>query len=115
MIPLQELTFHLASGETFFAHIVSIGNAKYAAQVSCSYPPGEIAPEKYYRWLHGLEDCDARKAFEEIAKTIEKYAEISPNNRIISVDNPCNCEFVSAEIEREIVGKSVKVLVNGKL
>ena len=113
MIPLQEVNFHLTSGEVIFAQLIATGNGGFSATVTEPYSSGQIPVEKFFRWLPCPSGADASAAFKEVATAIANYASKKPGNSIDSVNNPCNCEFVAPQLQQSILGPGAKVLVNG--
>ena len=108
MSVVQEIKVIVSKG-TFVIEIEK--NQDYKFSVSpIDYPNNWILENN--KSFNTAEDC-----FEDVILGIQEYCK---NNTIdiYDIDNPCNCELISADKEKEITKKlklSVPVKINGNL
>lgn len=111
MTPIQELNFHLDSGEVIFAHIFSLGDGNFTAQVTQPYALNNLPSTKFYQWLVCPSNSDARIAFSKIAEAIDRKCNLD-GNKLVKVNNPCNCEFLPKSVQQALLGSKVSVVMN---
>lgn len=111
MIPIQELSFHLDSGEIVFGCLVSLGDGTFSAQVTAPYQANQLPQVKFYQWLACPARATSKDAFQEIIGALGRKGN-RDGSKLIKVNNPCNCEFLPQSIQQQIVGTAVAVVVN---
>lgn len=112
MFPLQEVNFHLASNEVIFAQLLDLGDGTFTATVTMPHKYSEIPEVKYFSWLACPSKSSPAMAFKEIISAIDRHCAKTPGNKLVKVNNPCNCEFLSQEQQMSIAGSGVTISVN---
>ncbi len=112
MIPLQEVNFHLSSNKVIFCQLLQISDGTFTATVTQAHDKGNIPTTKYFSWLACPAGADAETAFKEVVSAIERYCQNNGKPTLVKVNNPCNCEFLAAQIQKNVVGQNVSVVVN---
>lgn len=108
MTPVQEIKVSTSKG-TFVIEIEKSKGFKFAVS-PIDYPNDWIFENE--KVFDSVDDC-----FKDVISGIKEYC--GKNNiDIYDVDNPCNCELISADTQKSISKKlnmSIPVKVNGNL
>ena len=113
MIPLQEIDIHTKNKGLFKVHLIKWETAKF----NC-----ELAAVKFHKDSSGdavfgpfTEGTTAQEAFKNLLEKFEEsLCAMANNDEIESLDNPCNCEFVSKQEQESICQNRFTIKVNGE-
>jgi hypothetical protein len=108
----QEVSFHLSSNQVIFAQLIQLHDGTFTATVTQAHDKASIPSTKYFSWLACPDKASAQTAFREVISAIQHLCQRNGNSTLVKVNNPCNCEFLSAQEEQNIAGQSVSVVVN---
>lgn len=112
MIPLQEVNFHLSSNQVIFCQLVQLHDGTFTATVTQAHDKDKIPATKYFSWLACPAKANAKTAFSEVISAIQRHCQRNGNPTLVKVNNPCNCEFLTAQEQQHVVGQAVSVVVN---
>lgn len=109
MTPLQEVIIRMANKDQALLHLINLGGSfradmDYRVSSGPSFDPHE-----------GPVMSDAQGAFGFIMRVVIRMAEVR-STTIDAVENPCNTEFLPADMQKAILDKhglTVPVSVNG--
>ena len=113
MTPIQEITITTNKKRLFQIHLVKLDNSGFECQLSVLYLGENVLVGSTF-----ISFCRGRTAYEAFRTLIRKFGEslnnYDPEDSIAFVDNPCNTEFYDAQFQRDALGPTVSVTVNGE-
>lgn len=112
MFPLQEINFHLSQNQVIFCQLLQLPDGTFTATVTQAHDKGNIPATKYFSWLACPTGANAEAAFREVVSAIQRLCQRNSNSTLVRVNNPCNCEFVTSQVQQHLVGSDVTVVVN---
>lgn len=114
MTPMQEITITTNKKRLFQIHLVKLANADFECQLSALYLGDDVPVGSAF-----ISFCRGRTADEAFRSLVQKFGKslnnYDPEDSIASVDNPCNTELYDALLQREALGPTVSVTVNGRV
>lgn len=112
MLPIQEIEVRTNNKRVFSVHLEKWGDANFQCKLA-SIALGPQLPADAVFGPFATADS-APSAFHALIDGIVlALSNLDATDSISEVNNPCNTELVDASEQREILGTSVRVTVNG--
>ena len=111
MLPIQEITIGTKNQRLFFVHLEHWDDQFECKLAAIDLGPQGAAYATFGPYANGPTGRDVFRALLESLRA--EIRAIDPTNSIAAIDNPCDAEFVSAEDQRTIAGRSVTITMNG--
>jgi hypothetical protein len=102
----------LSSNQVIFCQLCQLHDGTFTATVTQAHDKGSIPATKYFSWLACPTGANAEAAFREAVSAIQRLCNRNGNSTLVKVNNPCNCEFLTAQMQQYVVGPAVSVVVN---
>lgn len=112
MTPSQEVNFHLSSNRVIFCQFSQLHDGTFTATATQAYDKGSIPATKHFSWAVCPTAANADAAFNLVISAIQNHCKRDGNSKLVTVHNPCNCELLTTQMQQNVVGPTVSVVVN---
>ncbi|MFZ1643847.1 MAG: hypothetical protein WAV07_20950 [Candidatus Contendobacter sp.] len=112
MLPIQEIQINTKNKRVFSVHLEKWAQDHFECKLAAiNLGPQLPADATFGPFTKGV---TALAAYQDlVSKLSTALTKLDATDAIAIVDNPCNTEFVTAREQKQVLGQSVVVKVNG--